>query len=100
MVTPIFELVAPAGTVTVTCVSEFTVKLVATTLLNVIFDVCVRLTPVTTTDVPGGPLVGLKLVICGFTWNCLLLVRVPLGVVTVMKPVVAPLGTSRSDKYL
>jgi hypothetical protein len=29
----------------------------------------------------------------GLTLNCLLLVSVPLGVVTVTKPVVAPLGT-------
>jgi len=40
-----------------------------------------------------GPLVGLKLVIYGVIRNFLLLLSVPLGVVTVIKPLVAPLGT-------
>ena len=43
--------------------------------------------------VPTGPLVGETLRIYGVTMNCLLLVNVPLEVVTVTKPVVAPLGT-------
>jgi hypothetical protein len=30
----------------------------------------------------------------GLIWNCLLLVSTPLGVVTLTKPVVAPLGTA------
>src|SRR5580692_8899902 len=54
---------------------------------------CLRLTPVMVTTVPTAPLVGLTLVICGVTRNILLLVSVPLGVVTVTGPVVAPLGT-------
>ena len=39
---PVF---APVGTVAVTCMSEFTVKLVAFTPPNVTFVVWVRLTP-------------------------------------------------------
>src|SRR5450631_4493670 len=46
-----------------------------------------------TTGVPTGPLGGLKLVIWGVTRNCLLLVNVPPGVVTVTGPVRAPAGT-------
>ena len=42
---------------------------------------------------PAGPLGGLKLRSCGLTRNDWLLVSVPLGVVTVTKPVVAPAGT-------
>ncbi len=45
------------------------------------------------TDVPTGPLDGLKLRIEGVTRNFWLLVNVPLGVTTVTVPVVAPLGT-------
>ena len=44
--------------------------------------------PVIVTFVPTGPLVGVKLVMPGITLNCLLLVSVPDGVVTVTKPVV------------
>jgi len=44
------------------------------------------------TEVVTGPLLGLKLLICGVTRNALLLVRMPPGVVTVTEPVVAPLG--------
>ena len=93
VVIAIFPVFAPFGTVAVTCVSEFTVKLVAITPPNVTFVVCVRLTPVIVTGVVTGPLVGLKLRICGVTRNGLLLVKVPVGVVTVTEPVVAPLGT-------
>ena len=46
------------------------------------------------TEVPTGPLVGEKPVIWGMTRNILLLFSVPLEVVTVTKPVVAPLGTA------
>jgi hypothetical protein len=48
---------------------------------------------VITTLVPTGPLVGLKLVIAGFTVKLLALVAVPPGVVTAIVPVVAPPGT-------
>lgn len=67
VVMPIFVTVAPAGTVTVTCVSAFTVKSVAIDVPKVIFEVCVRPVPVISTCVPGGPLAGVKPVIVGLT---------------------------------
>jgi hypothetical protein len=87
---PVF---APLGTVAVTCVSEFTVTTVAFTPPKVTFVVCVRLTPVIVTTVPTGPLGGEKVLICGITRNFWLLRKLPAKVVTVTKPVVAPLGT-------
>src|SRR5579859_3132701 len=51
------------------------------------------------TDVPTGPLGGVKLVICGVTRNFLVLVRVPLLVVTVTVLVVAPVGTV-AERYV
>lgn len=90
----IFPVTAPVGTVAVTCMSEFEVNVVAFTPPKVTFVVCLRLTPVMVTTVPTAPLVGLKLVICVVTRNLLLLVNVPLDVVTLTKPVVAPLGTA------
>ena len=93
MVIPILPVSAPAGTGTVICESESTVKFVATTLSNVTLEVCFRLSPVITTVVPTAPTPGLNPVICGFTRNVRLLVSVPLGVFTVKKPLVAPLGT-------
>src|SRR5579872_2836892 len=44
------------------------------------------------TCVPTGPLVGVKLKSCGSTRKGTLLVRVPVGVVTVTGPVVPPAG--------
>ncbi len=93
VVVPIFPVFAPVGTVAFTCVSEPTVTTVAFTPPNVTFVVCLRLTPVMVTRVPAGPLVGLKLVICGITRNILLLFSVTPEVITVTEPVVAPLGT-------
>ena len=58
VVTAIFPVTAPVGTVAVICVSEFTVKVVATPP-NVTFVACVTLTPVMVTGVPTAPLVGL-----------------------------------------
>ena len=49
---------------------------------------------VSLTDVPTGPLPsGAQLPIYGITLNDVLLINVPPGVVTVTKPLVAPLGT-------
>ena len=93
MVIPIFPVWAVGGTDTVICESESTLKFVVTTPPNVTFEVCFRLTPVTMTLVPTVPTAGLNPVICGFTRNVRLLVSVPLGVFTVKKPLVAPLGT-------
>jgi hypothetical protein len=68
----------------------------------VTFVVWVRLTPVivtTVTTVPAGPLVGVKLFICGLTLNILLLCKLPVEVVMVTRPVVAPVGTT-AVKYV
>src|SRR5206468_3186880 len=53
----------------------------------------VKLAPVTVTSVPGAPLVGEKLLMRGATVKALALVAVPPPVVTLMGPVVAPVGT-------
>src|SRR5579871_1788797 len=94
VVTVIFPVTAPVGTVAVIWVSEFTVKLVAATPPNVTFVACVRLTPVMVTGVPTAPEVGLKVLTCGVTLNFLLLRSLPAGVVTVTAAVVAPAGTT------
>jgi hypothetical protein len=60
----IFPVIAPVGTVAVTCVPEFTVK-VAFTPPNVTRLVWVNPVPVMTTWAPTGPLPGLKLVMAG-----------------------------------
>src|SRR6516164_4675179 len=91
--TPILPVFAPVGTVLVICVSESTVKLVALTPPKLTLLAPVKLSPVITTLVPTGPLVGEKLEIVGVTRNFTLLVKVRLGVVTFTLPVVAPLGT-------
>lgn len=92
VVTLILPVVAPVGTVAVTCESEFTVN-EADTLLNVTFMVWVRPVPVIVMIVPTGPLVGVKLMIVGVTLNCLLDVKVVVPVATVTFPVSAPVGT-------
>jgi hypothetical protein len=89
----IFPVVAPVGTVAVTWVSEFTMKVVATVPLKVTLIVCVSPVPVIITGVPTGPLDGEKLTIVGVTWNFWLLVSVVAPVVTVTNPVGAPAGT-------
>src|SRR5207253_401693 len=89
-------VVAPLGTVAAIVVAELTVKLTALVPLNVTAVAPVKLVPLIVTLLPTGPLVGVKLVIVGagtVTVNELLLVAVPPGVVTLMGPLVAPLGT-------
>ena len=89
-------LVAPVGTVAAMAVAEVTEK-VALTPLKVTAVASVKFVPLIVTMVmTGGPLVGRKLVIVGglaVTVKLVLLVAVPAGVVTLMGPVVAPLGT-------
>jgi hypothetical protein len=51
VVITIFPVTAPVGTIAVTWLSEFTVK-VAFTPPKVTFDVCFRLTPVMVTEAP------------------------------------------------
>ena len=93
VVTPIVPVTAPDGTVAVTCVSEFTVNVVAANPPNVTCVVCERLTPLMATTVPTGPWSGLKPWILGGTRKLVLLVSVPPGVVTRTGPVRAPAGT-------
>ena len=64
---------ALAGTVAVTCVSEFTLNSADATPPKVISVVCLRLTPIICTCVPTGPLVGLMRLICGCTRKATLL---------------------------
>jgi hypothetical protein len=96
VVTQIFPVVAPVGTVAVIFVAESTVKF-AETPWNVTLVAPVKFVPVIVTDVPTGPEVGEKEVTIGLAeavtvklWE---LVAVPSGVVTLIGPVVAPEGT-------
>ena len=93
VVIPILPVFAPVGTVAVTFEVEFTVKVAALTPPNVTWDALVIPPPMMTTEVATFPLVGLKLVMLGKTTKLWLLVRMPVGVVTVTVPVVAAVGT-------
>jgi hypothetical protein len=64
VITLIGPVVAPAGTVAVICVSEFTVYVPAVPL-NMTAVASVNPLPLIVTDVPTGPLEGLKPVING-----------------------------------
>ena len=88
----IFPVFAPAGTVAVIVVPEFTVY-VAFTAPNFTWLAPMNPDPVTVTCVPTGPLVGVILLITGTTLKLRLLVSVPDGVVTVTNPVVPSSGT-------
>src|SRR5438128_2119562 len=93
VVTLIGPVVAPLGRVVAIEVDEFTVKLAATPLR--VTDVApVKFVPLIVTLAPTGPLVGEKLVIVGggMTVKLLALIAVPPDVVTLIGPVVAPLG--------
>ena len=92
VVTTIFPVVAPVGTVAVIDVSEFTVK-VAAVPLNVTLVACLRPVPVMVTDVPTGPLGGANEVSVGFTLKLRELVNVVEPVVMVTAPLKAPAGT-------
>src|SRR5437763_11799880 len=91
LVTVIGPVVAPAGTVAVTAVSV-TVPTTAGMPLKATAVVSARLVPLIVTLAPTAPLVGVKLVILGKTVNAFALVACPPGVVTVIRPVVAPAG--------
>src|SRR3989442_6638633 len=93
VVTLIGPVVAPLGRVVAIEVDEFTVKLAATPLM--VTDVTpVKFVPAIITLAPTGPLVGEKLVIVGggMTVKLLALMAAPPDVVTLIGPVVAPLG--------
>ena len=97
VVTEIRPVVAPEGTVALIRVAFCTVKVVAETPLKRTAVAPVKFVPLIWTEVPTGPLVGLNDVIVGapvpVTVKFVELVAVPLGVVTEIRPVVAPEGT-------
>jgi hypothetical protein len=97
VVTLIGPLVAPLGTVAVIWVSEFTVN-VAAVPLKATFVAPVNPEPLIATEVPTGPFVGENELIFGatvpvVTVKLVELAAVPPGVVTLIGPLVAPLGT-------
>jgi len=73
VVTEIFPVVAPVGTVAVICVAEFTVNDVALVVLNFTalvvkfapLTVPLKFVPVIVTDVPTGPKMGVNELIVG-----------------------------------
>ena len=67
LVTVMGPLVLPAATVAVICVALFTVNVLAGVPLNATAVIPVRFVPVMTTDVPTGPLLGVKPVMTGGT---------------------------------
>src|SRR6266850_1115281 len=94
VVTLIVPVVALVGTVARMDVAEMTVK-VALTPLKATQVVPVKLVPLMVTLVQAGPLGGVKPVIVGgfITVQLTALVAVPPGVVTLIVPVVALVGT-------
>jgi hypothetical protein len=87
-------VVAPEGTVAVILVDELTVKVTAAVPLNETAVLPDRFVPLSVTAVPTGPLDGENDVnVAGETTGNEALVAVPPGVVTVIAPVVAPVGT-------
>lgn len=98
LVTEIFPVVAPVGTVAVILVEESTVNFAADVPLNFTPVAPVKFVPLIVTEVPTGPLVGLNEPMVGaaapVTLKFVELVAVPSGVVTVIGPVVAPAGTA------
>jgi hypothetical protein len=79
LVTVIFPVLAPVGTVALTLLSEFTVNVAAFTPPKLTYVVCVRPVPPIVTTVPIGPLVGAMLLIVGITLNCWLMLWPRLG---------------------
>ena len=88
---------APLGTLAVTRVpAPFTENVVAATPPNFTEVAPVKAVPLMVTTVPTGPLVGVNEEIVGaaaVTVKLVALVAVPPGVVTVIVPVTAPVGT-------
>ena len=96
VVTVILPVVAPAGTVVTIWFAVFDV-MVAVVPLNFTEVAPVKFVPVMVTWVPTGPELGVNKVIVGTeavpTVKFVALSAVPLAVVTLMGPVVAPAGT-------
>jgi hypothetical protein len=99
VVTEIGPVVAPIGTRALILVPDLTVKLVDAVPLNFTAVAPAKPVPVIETSAPTGPLVGVNDVTVGgfppppVTVKLEGLCPVPLGVVTEIGPVVAPLGT-------
>jgi len=96
VVTVIVPVVVPLATTAEMVVELVTEKLLAAVPLNLTAVVPVKLVPVSVTEVPTTPLVGVKLVIVGAATKVKLLelVPVPPEVVTETVPVVVPLATT------
>jgi len=92
VVTEIFPVVAPEGTVAVILVEELSEN-VAETPLNWTAEALLKVVPLITTLVPTGPDPGVKLVIAGGTRKEAALEAAPAAFVTLIFPVVAPEGT-------
>ena len=90
--TLIQPLSAPSGTVAVICVSDTTVKLAATRK-KVTAVAPVKLVPVIDTVVPTVPVGGANELMCGVTVKFPADAAEPKELVSVIGPVVAPLGT-------
>jgi hypothetical protein len=95
LVTPIFPIVAPLGTVARTCVGKSTEKTEAAVPLNVTLLVPVKFVPVIVTSTPIGPLVGVNELIAGatITVKSAALNTLPAELVMPIFPVVTPDGT-------
>src|SRR5256885_7940980 len=94
VVTVMGPVAASMGTVAVMEVSETTVKLLAGTPLKSMPVAPAKVVPVIVTIFPARPLGGVKEVMAGVTVKRVVLVKgLLVGVVTVMGPVVPPLGT-------
>lgn len=88
-------VVAPGGTVAVILVYEFTVKALFTPLSWTLVALA-KAVPAMVTTVPTDPLVRVNCLTFGFTLKTESLVSEPVGVVTEMGPVSAPVGTDVS----
>jgi len=95
VITVIFPVDAPAGTVAVMVVGFTTLKLVAATPLNCTAEALVRYVPVSVTVAPAPAMVGVNELIVGGmrTVKFVVLVAVPPGVVTLIGPLVEPVFT-------
>ena len=95
VVTVTGPLVAPAGTVAVICVGPTTANVAASAPLKATFVAPMKPLPVRVTLAPAAPRSGVKYVRVGvgMTTKLVALLAVPPAVVTVIGPLVAPVGT-------
>jgi hypothetical protein len=95
-------VLAPTGTVAITCAAEAPLKASAATPLKVTADGELKAVPLMVTTVPGGPEFGLMPTTAGVwaTTNALEETAVPAGVVTRTGPVLAAAGTVAVNREL